>query len=72
MQEVMKELGFAKNINDFDDYLLEVANRAEKRTYQVNRQALITNVNVAETLSLSKAQNMNTALTLKEIAEGGM
>jgi len=72
MRDILKSLGFSKNINEFDDYLLEIADRAEKRSLTTDKQSLIER-SVKQSLKIIKDIGENTsgtALIYKLITEG--
>jgi len=69
MREILHSLGFSRNIADFDDYLLEIADRAEKKNYQIDRANLIKGNSTSDSLELAKAPN-EFANFLKLVSEG--
>jgi len=72
MRDILKSLGFSKNIDEFDDYLLEIADRAEKRSLTTDKQSLIEG-SVKQSLKIIKDIGENTsgtALIYKLITEG--
>ncbi|CAI2193028.1 8309_t:CDS:2 [Funneliformis geosporum] len=50
MREVLNSLGFSKQVSDFDDYLLEIADRAEKKNYSTDRHLLLSGDSVKNAL----------------------